>query len=122
MRDSGVLAVASKDLQSIARLGSPWLLQREISKHRGKLPCNVCIQCSISNSESVVFPGLTVERVDEYSSAYFNTFNVPLPLLDLNIFKLSVFSSHMLRPYPDFEDELRIELPSPLAGAIFTSP
>jgi len=31
MRDSGVLAVASKYLQNITRLGSPWLLQREIS-------------------------------------------------------------------------------------------
>jgi len=31
MRDSSVPAVASKDCQSITRLGSPWLLQREIS-------------------------------------------------------------------------------------------
>jgi len=28
----------------------------------------------------------------------------------------------MLHPHPDFEDELRIELPSPLVGAILTSP
>jgi hypothetical protein len=33
-----------------------------------------------------------------------------------------IFLSHMLHPHPDFEDELRIELPSPLAGAILTSP
>ena len=30
--------------------------------------------------------------------------------------------SHMLHPHPDFEDELRVELASPLAGAILTSP
>jgi hypothetical protein len=28
----------------------------------------------------------------------------------------------MLHPHPDFEDELRIELPSYLTGAILTSP
>jgi hypothetical protein len=28
----------------------------------------------------------------------------------------------MLHPHPDFEDELRVKLPSPLAGAIPTSP
>jgi acetyl esterase/lipase len=30
--------------------------------------------------------------------------------------------SHMLHPHPDLEDKLRIKLPSPLAGAILTSP
>jgi acetyl esterase/lipase len=30
--------------------------------------------------------------------------------------------SHILHPHPNFEDELRIELPAPLAGAILTSP
>jgi hypothetical protein len=101
MRDSGVPAVASKDLQSIARLGSPWLLQREISKHRGKLPCNVRIQCSISNSGSAVFPDLTVERVDEYSSAYFNTFNVLLPLLDPDIFISGAVARLLREGYKD---------------------
>jgi hypothetical protein len=28
----------------------------------------------------------------------------------------------MLHPHPNLEDELRVELPSPLAGAILTSP
>jgi hypothetical protein len=28
----------------------------------------------------------------------------------------------MLRPHPNFEEEFRIELPSPLAGVILTSP
>jgi hypothetical protein len=101
MWDSGVPAVASKDLQSIARLGSPWLLQREISKHRGKLPCNVRILCSTSNSESVVFPALTVERVDEYSSAYFNTFNVLLPLLDPDIFMSGAVARLLREGYKD---------------------
>jgi hypothetical protein len=30
--------------------------------------------------------------------------------------------SHILHPHPQFEDDLRIELSSPLAGAILTSP
>ena len=30
--------------------------------------------------------------------------------------------SHILHPHPKFEDELRIKLPNPLAGAILTSP
>jgi len=30
--------------------------------------------------------------------------------------------SHILHPHPELGNELRVELPSPLAGAILTSP
>lgn len=105
MRDWGVPAVAITDLQYIARLGSPWLLQRETSKHHEKLPCNVRIPWSTSKSESVIFPGLTVERVHEYSAAYFNTFNVLLPLFDLEIFMGGAVSRLSREGYKDDDPE-----------------
>ncbi|KAM0698008.1 hypothetical protein Q7P36_002862 [Cladosporium allicinum] len=101
MRSSGALIVASTDLQCIARLGSRWLLQRKTSKHNKKLPCDVRVSCSTSDSESSVFPDLSAERVHEYSSAYFNTFNVLLPLLDLDIFVGGAVARFLREGYRD---------------------
>jgi hypothetical protein len=105
MRDSGIAEVAVTDLQRIARLGSSWLLQRETATRRGKLPCDFSLPCSTSNSGSVVFPDLTVERVNEYSSAYFNTFNVLLPLLDLNDFLDDVVARLLREGFRDDDPE-----------------
>jgi hypothetical protein len=105
MWNSGIPEEAAKDLQCIARLGSPWLLQRETSTHPGKLPCNVGLRGSTSHSGSVVFPDLTVERVDEYSSAYFNTFNVLLPLLNPDDFIGGVVARLLREGYRDDDPE-----------------
>jgi hypothetical protein len=105
MRDSGIAEVAVTDLQCIARLGSPWLLQRETSTRHGKLPCNISIPCWTSDSGSVVFPDLTVERVNEYSSAYFNTFNALLPLLNSNDFLGGVVARLLREGFRDDDPE-----------------
>jgi hypothetical protein len=105
MRDSGIAEVAVTDLQCIARFGSPWLLQRETSTRRGKLPCNLSLPCSTSDFGSVVFSDLTVERVNEYSSAYFNTFNVLFPLLNSNDFLSGVVARLLREGFRDDDPE-----------------
>jgi hypothetical protein len=102
---SGIPEEAAKDLQCIARLGSPWLLQRETSKHPGKLPCNIGLRCSTTHSGSVIFLDLTAERVDKYSSAYFNTFNVLLPLLNPDDFIGGVVARLLREGYKDDDPE-----------------
>ena len=53
----------------------------------------------------MVFPDLTAERVEEYSSAYFNTFNVLLPLLDLNDFMGGVVTRLLRDGFRDDDPE-----------------
>lgn len=52
-----------------------------------------------STRRIVFFPGLTIRRVNEYSSAYFNTFNMLLPLLDLDLFMDSIVTRVLREGY-----------------------
>ena len=58
MRESRLAEAAGSDLQCIARIGSPWLLQRKTSKDRSKLPCNDGLKCSTLSTGSVIFLSL----------------------------------------------------------------
>jgi hypothetical protein len=107
-RESGIAEVAAEaisDLQSILKSGSPWLIQRETSEHRVKLPCDITLPCSITITGSVSFPGLTIQKVDEYTSAYFRTFNMLLPLLELDLFTDSVVARLLRQGYRDDDPE-----------------
>lgn len=101
IRESGLAPAAALDLQCTVRLGSAWLLQRETSKDRSKLPCNIGLSSSTTNTGSVVFPSLTIQQVNEYSSAYFNTFNVLVPLLDLDLFMDGIVARLLRDGYRD---------------------
>jgi hypothetical protein len=108
IRESGIAAVTAEaiaDLQSILKSGSPWLIRRETLEHRVKLPCNVALPCSTSRTGSVSFPGLTIQQVDEYTSAYFHTFNMLLPLLELDLFMGSVVARLLREGYRDDDPE-----------------
>jgi hypothetical protein len=108
IKETGIAAVAAEaisDLQAILKSGSPWLLQRETSEHRVKLPCNVTLTCSTTSTGSVSFPGLTIQKVDEYTSAYFRTFNMLLPLLDLDLFMDGVVARLLREGYRDDDPE-----------------
>lgn len=101
IKESGVVPAAEVDLQCVARCGSPLLLQTKTSKHCSKLPCNIGLPSSTSNRGSIVFPSLTNQQVDEYSSAYFNTFNILLPLLDLDLFMDGIVARLLREGYRD---------------------
>jgi hypothetical protein len=49
----------------------------------------------------VIFPDLTVQQVNEYSAAYFKTFNVLLPLLEANMFVDGVVARLLQEGYRD---------------------
>jgi hypothetical protein len=84
------IAVAEPDLHCIWILGSSWLWQKEVSKYSEELPCNFGLRCLTLDTEYTVFPNLTIWQVHKYSIAYFNTFNVLSPLLDLDTFMTGV--------------------------------
>lgn len=105
MRKSELAAAAGSDLQCIVKLSSRWLLWRETSKHRSKVPCNVGLPSSTSHTGSVFFPTLTIQRVYEYSSAYFNTFNALLPLLDQDLFMDGIVARLLRDGYRDDDPE-----------------
>jgi hypothetical protein len=108
IRESGIAEVAAEaisDLQAILKSGSPWLLQRETSEHRVKLPCEITLPFLTTRTGSVFFPGLTIQKVDEYTSAYFRTFNTLSPLLDLDLFMDSVVARLLREGYRDDDPE-----------------
>jgi hypothetical protein len=105
MKRSGLAATVALDLQCISRNGSPWLLQRKTSRDRSKLPCNKGLLSSTLNTGYVIFPDLTVQQVNEYSAAYFKTFNVLLPLLEANMFVDGVVPRLLQEGYRDDDPE-----------------
>ncbi|KAM0714186.1 hypothetical protein Q7P37_009973 [Cladosporium fusiforme] len=105
LEKSEFAAAVEVDLQYIAKLGSPWLLHKGTARHQSKLPCNIGLPSSTSHTGSVVFPSLTVQKVNEYSSAYFSSFNMLLPLLDLDLFMDRTVSRLLRDGYRDDDPE-----------------
>lgn len=105
MRQSGLLPAAEVELQCIARYGSPWLLPVKSSQHWSELPCNIGLPSLTLDTGSTLFPILTNQRVGEYTSAYFNTFNVLLPLLDLDLFMDGIVARLLRDGYRDDDPE-----------------
>jgi hypothetical protein len=110
MRRSGLAATAESDLQCIVRNGSPWLLQRKTSKDRSKLPCSSSLLCSTLSTGCVVFPDLTIQQVNDYSAAYFRTFNVLLPVLETNMFVDGIVARLLQEGYRDDDPESLLAL------------
>jgi hypothetical protein len=95
-------AEASSDLDCIRRSGSQWLWQKEVLKHAVGLPSKVGFPTSIHDNGSIAFPSLANLQAHRYTTAYFNTFNVLSPLLDLD-----TFTSRMATrlPYQSYRDD-----------------
>jgi hypothetical protein len=98
-------AVAVSDMHCISTLGTPWLLKREISEHVANLPCKDGVESLVLGTGSCVFPSLTIQKVKEYSAAYFNTFNVLLPLLDPHTFMDTVVARLLREGYREDDPE-----------------
>nr|POE59167.1 hypothetical protein CFP56_24437 [Quercus suber] len=98
---------AASDMQNIVQEGTPWFIKQELARHPDPLRADVGLPCyAVStasthsqegqDSSHVAFPSLTVESIQEYTDAYFNTFNVLFPLLDQQAFT-SVIVAQVLR-------------------------
>jgi hypothetical protein len=75
------------------------------SKDGGRLPCDNSLLCSTLSPGCVIFPGVTIEQVNEYSAAYFKTFNVLLPLLETNMFMDGIVARLLQEGYKDDDPE-----------------
>ena len=97
------------DLQHILQEGTPWFIRLELNKHPSPLPSDVGLPCFAVNvgaadhgrSSNVAFPTLTVQQIQEYSDAYFNTFNVLYPLLNRDAFMNEVVARLLREGYGD---------------------
>jgi hypothetical protein len=100
---------AASDLQYVLQEGTPWFIKREISRHPDPLPSDVGLPCfaiNVAPSEqgraaNVAFPTLTIQQIQEYSDAYFNTFNVLYPILNRETFMNGVVARLLREGYGD---------------------
>ncbi|KAH9845066.1 GAL4-like Zn(II)2Cys6 (or C6 zinc) binuclear cluster DNA-binding domain [Teratosphaeria destructans] len=105
--NSGI--AAASDLQYVLQEGTPWFIRREIEKHPLPLPWDVGLPCFPINNEAaeqrqvanVAFPTLNIQQIQEYTDAYFNTFNVLHPLLNREYFMNDVVARLLREGYGD---------------------
>jgi hypothetical protein len=86
--NSGIAVAA--DLQDVFLEGTPWLVRLELHKHSQTLPCDTDMPTyPMPNGTDELRAGfmkLTRENVRRMSDAYFNAFNVLLPILNRQTF------------------------------------
>ncbi|EMC98891.1 hypothetical protein BAUCODRAFT_384024 [Baudoinia panamericana UAMH 10762] len=100
---------AADDLQYVLQEGTPWFIKRELQKHPTPLCSDVGLPCfSITTGQaepvrtgSVAFPTLSIQQIQEYSDAYFNTFNVLYPLLNRDGFMNGIVARLLREGYGD---------------------
>ncbi|KAK3672625.1 hypothetical protein LTR78_007437 [Recurvomyces mirabilis] len=100
---------AASELQYVLQEGTSWLIKREMTKHPEPLPSAVGLRCfavkvgptDTGRASNVVFPMLTVQQIQEYSDAYFNTFNVLYPILNQENFMNSIMPRLLREGYGD---------------------
>ncbi|KAM0719004.1 hypothetical protein Q7P37_004909 [Cladosporium fusiforme] len=93
-------ATTAPDLRPLAWIGSAWLMRKD-ELGTGNLPCDENIPFSRLASGCVLFPNLSNQQVEDYSAAYFDTFNRLFPLLDRDSFVNTVLSRRSRQGYKD---------------------
>ena len=96
---------AASGLHNLATEGSPWLIQKDLSRHAGSLPCDEVAHCYQLQSGAVVFSDLSLQKVDTYSAAYFNTFDRLFPVLDVDHFMDKVVARLLTQDYREDDPE-----------------
>ena len=109
LHESGMIE-ATTELRHVAMLGTPWLLEKDTSKHQRNLPCNVGLERVATNTGSVFFPRLTIQKVCEYCASYFSTFNTMFPLLILDDFMDNTVAGVLRYGYRDDDPESIVAL------------
>jgi hypothetical protein len=101
---------AVSELGYFLMLGTPWLLEKDKSKHLRNLPCDVGLEFLPTNTRSAFFPSLTIQKAGEYSAAYFSTFNTTFPLLILDDFMNNIVARVLRHGYRDDDPESVVAL------------
>lgn len=77
---------ATLNLQQIFHRGSSWFIEQEALRHASTLAPYVGLATESLARDGhppiITFPWLTIDKIQQYSEAYFHTFNVFNPLLD----------------------------------------
>jgi hypothetical protein len=73
-------------------------------------PRNVSLECLATDTGFAFFPSLTSQKVDEYSTTYFSTFNTMFSLLILDEFMSNVVAKVLRHGYRDDDHESVIAL------------
>jgi hypothetical protein len=89
------------NLHFLATIGSPWLLEKDLSRHTENLPCVEFAPYYRLRNGAVMFSDLSVQQVNTYSAAYFNTYNRLFPLLDADLFMDKVIAKLLRQGYKD---------------------
>lgn len=116
LMNSGVSAAA--DLQHILQEGTPWFIRLEMNKHPNSLPFDPCLQSvridtppsNTGYSTRYAFPSLTIQQIQEYTEAYFNTFNVLCPILNYDVFADEVVARLLREGYSDGDPQAVLAL------------
>lgn len=104
MHKSGITEAVS-ELRYVSMLGTPWLLDKGTSMHLRNLPCDIGLERLAMNTKTAFFPSLTIQKVGEYSAAYFRTFNTMFPLLILDEFMNNTVARVLQHGYRDDDPE-----------------
>jgi hypothetical protein len=99
----------ASDLQYILQEGTPWFIRLELAKHPKSLPSDLGLQSvridtppsNDGYSARYAFPTLTIQQIQEYTDAYFNTFNVLCPILNHDAFMDDVVARLLREGYAD---------------------
>lgn len=98
---------AASDLQFILQEGTSWFIKQEMVKHPHPLPCDSGLPSfrvgatEDSYSANSAFPTLTIQQIQEYTDAYFNTYNVLCPILNQEEFMAETVSRLLREGYAD---------------------
>lgn len=99
------------NLQYLLREEIPWFVRQGTNMNQSSMPTNpglTSLQVNKAPSDEdhgkrCVFPSLTAERIQEYSHAYFNSFNIIHPLLDYDTF-MNQLVANLLREGYSYDD------------------
>jgi hypothetical protein len=102
------IAVAA-DLQDVFLEGTPWLVRLELHKHPQTLLCDTDMATSpVPNGTDEIRAGfmkLTRENVRRMSDAYFNAFNVLLPILNRQMFSEDILEPILRNGFVDCDSQ-----------------
>lgn len=109
--NSGI--TAASDLQHVLQEGTPWFIRQEMSSHKDALdpaPGLSRFDMEIRSSghdqlRRMAYHFLSVQRIQEYCDAYFNTFNVLTPLLNRETFMSDIVGPILQHGFGEGEPE-----------------
>jgi hypothetical protein len=109
---------AVSDLQYIHQGGTNWFIKLELEKHSITLPVephlpSIRLDSPISDrgySTRYLFPTITIQQVQEYTDAYFDTFNLICPILRYDSFRDEISSRLLREGYADGDPECVLAL------------